>query len=162
MENNKNILDFIKPREREDISDAYFENMASRITSENKKTIVKKLTPTYKKPIFWLSSIAAVFIGLIVLGFFSSEEIQLSSHLSSPTQSELLAYVDENIDNFDQDILMRYIPLNENEIPEVKEETSNGHTNSKIEKIQLLEDINKEDVLQYLSSEELTIADLED
>lgn len=162
MENDKNIVDFIKPREREEISDAYFDNMASIIASTNKKTIVKKLIPVYKKPTFWLTSIAAVFIGLIVLRNFSSEEIQLSSNLSSLSQSELLAYVDENIDNFDQDLLVKYMPFNETEISEVEKASTNSQTKSTIEKVELFEDINKEDVLKYLSSEELTIEDLED
>ena len=162
MENDKNIVDFLKPREREEISDAYFDNMASIITNTNKKTIVKKLTPIYKKPIFWLTSIAAVFIGLIVLRNFSSEEIQLSANLSSPSQSELLAYVDENIDNFEQDLLVKYIPIDETEISELKKTSPNNQTNWTIENVELFEDINKEDVLQYLSSEELTLEDLED
>lgn len=109
METDKNIVDFMKPKERESISDSYFEGLVSKTIAEVKKQEIKKVVPIYKKAIFWFSSTAAIFaIFVTIKSFNKTNEIQ-SCNFNAVSQSELLAYIDENIEDFDQELLMEYM-----------------------------------------------------
>ena len=165
MEKEKNIVDFLKPREREFIDNAYFDNLAASIISTHPKVETKKIIPLYKKTTFWISSIAAVFIGLIALNTFTSSSEKMYN-FNSISHSELMAYVDDNIDEFDQDLLVKYIPVESpiktkaKELIEQKTVTEKVQVNSKSKTV-LFDDLQKEDILNYLDSEELSIDDLE-
>jgi hypothetical protein len=165
MEKEKNIVDFLKPRERETIDNAYFDNLAASIVSAHPKVETKKIIPLYKKTTFWISSIAAVFIGLIALKTFTTTS-EKTYNFNSVSHSELMAYVEDNIDEFDQDLLVKYIPiesptkLKSKEIIEQKTSIKNVQVKSKSSTV-LFDDLQKEDILNYLDSEELSIDDLE-
>ena len=165
MEKEKNIVDFLKPRERESLDNAYFENLAASIVSAHPKVETKKIIPLYKKTTFWISSIAAVFIGLIALNTFTSSP-EKTYNFNSVSHSELMAYVEDNIDEFDQDLLVKYIPVESptkikaKELIEQKTATEKVQVNSKSKTV-LFDDLQKEDILNYLDSEELSVDDLE-
>ena len=165
MEKEKNIVDFLKPRERESLDNAYFDNLAASIVSSHPKVETKKITPIYKKTTFWISSIAAVFIGLIALNTFTSSP-EKTYNFNSVSHSELMAYVEDNIDEFDQDLLVKYIPVESptkikaKELIEQKTATEKVQVNSKSKTV-LFDDLQKEDILNYLDAEELSIDDLE-
>ncbi len=165
MEKEKNIVDFLKPRERESLDNAYFENLAASIVSAHPKVETKKIIPLYKKTTFWISSIAAVFIGLIALNTFTSSP-EKTYNFNSVSHSELMAYVEDNIDEFDQDLLVKYIPVESptkikaKELIEQKTATEKVQVNSKSKTV-LFDDLQKEDILNYLDAEELSIDDLE-
>ena len=165
MEKEKNIVDFLKPRERESLDNAYFENLAASIVSAHPKVETKKIIPFYKKTTFWISSIAAVFIGLIALNTFTSTS-EKTYDFNSVSHSELMAYVEDNIDEFDQDLLVKYIPVESptkmkaKELIEQKTTIEKVQVNSKSKTV-LFDDLQKEDILNYLDAEELGIDDLE-
>jgi hypothetical protein len=165
MEKEKNILDFLKPRERDSLDNAYFDNLVSSIISAHPKVETKKIIPLYKKPTFWISSIAAVFIGLIALKTFTSPS-EKTYNFNSVSHSELMAYVDDNIDEFDQDLLVKYISVESPTKIQAKELIEQNMTTKKVQvnsktKTVLFEDLQKEEILNYLDSEELNIDDLE-
>ena len=165
MEKEKNIVDFLKPRERESLDNAYFDNLAASIISAHPKVETKKIIPLYKKTTFWISSIAAVFIGLIALNTFTSSS-EKTYNFNSVSHSELMAYVEDNIDEFDQDLLVKYIPVESptkmkaKELIEQKTASEKVQVNSKSKTV-LFDDLQKEDILNYLDAEELSIDDLE-
>lgn len=165
MEKEKNIVDFLKPRERESLDNAYFENLAASIVSAHPKVEAKKIIPLYKKTTFWISSIAAVFIGLIALNTFTSSS-EKTYNFNSVSHSELMAYVEDNIDEFDQDLLVKYIPVESStkiiakELIDQKTATEKVQVKSKSKTV-LFDDLQKEDILNYLDAEELSIDDLE-
>ena len=165
MEKEKNIVDFLKPREKESLDNAYFDNLAASIISAHPKVETKKIIPLYKKTTFWISSIAAVFIGLIALKTFTSSS-EKTYNFNSVSHSELMAYVEDNIDEFDQDLLIKYIPVESptkmkaKELIEQKTATEKVQVNSKSKTV-LFDDLQKEDILNYLDAEELSIDDLE-
>jgi cell division protein FtsX len=163
MEKEKNIVDFLKPRERETLDNAYFDNLAASIVSAHPKVETKKIIPLYKKTTFWISSIAAVFIGLIALKTFTTTS-EKTYNFNSVSHSELMAYVEDNIDEFDQDLLVKYIPIESPTIMKAKELIEQKTTIKKVQvnsKTVLFDDLQKEDILNYLDSEELSIDDLE-
>jgi hypothetical protein len=165
MEKEKNIVDFLNPRERESLDNAYFDNLASSIISAHPKVETKKIIPLYKKTTFWISSIAAVFIGLIALKTFTSPS-EKTYNFNSVSHSELLAYVDDNIDEFDQDLLVKYISIESPTKIKAKELIEQNITTEKVKvnsipKKVLFDDLQKEEILNYLDSEELSIDDLE-
>ncbi len=165
MEKEKNILDFLKPRERESLDNAYFDNLTDSIISAHPKVETKKIIPLYKKTTFWISSIAAVFIGLITFKTFTSPS-EKTYNFNSVSHSELMAYVDDNIDEFDQDLLVKYISVESPTKIQAKELIEQNMTTKKIQvnsisKKVLFDDLQKEEILNYLDSEELNIDDLE-
>ena len=165
MEKEKNIVDFLKPRERESLDNAYFENLAASIVSAHPKVETKKIIPLYMKTTFWISSIAAVFIGLIALNTFTSSP-EKTYNFNSVSHSELMAYVEDNIDEFDQDLLVKYIPVESSTKMKAKELIEQKTTIEKVQvnsksKTVLFDDLQKEDILNYLDAEELSIDDLE-
>jgi len=168
MGKENNILDFIRPRKREELNESYFENMASSIITSNKKVVVRKLTPFYKKSVFWISSSAAVFIGIVTIQSLRAN-FKSGLDFNSVSTTELLAYIDDNINEFDQELLIKYLPtqqsinnITENQTINKTATQSTAIQATPINTSELLENINQEDVLYYLESEELTIEDLEE
>lgn len=170
MKTNKNIVDFMKPRERESISDDYLDSLASNVMHISKVHKPVKIVPLYKKPIFWISNVAAVILIFVLIKFNTQSNI-IECDFDSVSKSELLAYINENIEDFDQELLMSYVPLKshnsfENEALTKKESVTEDSKNkeiiedTKFDKDQFNK-INKEDILDYLDQEELNYEDLE-
>jgi hypothetical protein len=163
MKTNKDIIDFIQPRKREEIGDDYFNNLTAKIILENNKNSKSKIVTFYKKPIFWMSSVAAILIVMLIVRI-NENSIVNECDFNSVSNPELMAYVEDNIDEFDTEILGEYLPVEldtqnikkENKIQESK--IGNKEVDSDVD---LFENLEKSDVLDYLDEEELTIEDLE-
>lgn len=173
METNKNIVDFMKPRERESISDNYLNGLVSNVMATVQQQETVKIIPFYKKTVFWLSNVAAVIV-LVILIQFNRQSTTVVCDFDSVSETELLAYVEDNIEDFDQELLMHYVSLKKENVfmdekmdkPEnVSSDVSKTHTEltkeSKFDKNQFNE-INKEDILDYLEEEELNYDDLQE
>jgi len=162
METNKNIVDFTKPRKRESIDISYFENLASQAILHSKKPVSKVIKPVFNKKILWLSSVAAIFIII----FFSKGLIETDSNNVEVSNSEILAFVDENIDEFDQDLITNYISTIETDTLKnktISKEIKTENIQIEFENLEdLFEGVNSEDVLNYLEIESISIEELED
>lgn len=126
MEAKKNILDYIRAKGKVDLrqdyakpkikktyskpelKQNYFEDFTAdflaKIKSEyveNKPQIIdkqlhKKTKILILKPVFWISSIAASIIVIFGINYFLND----NAKLSEISESEILAYVEENSDDF--------------------------------------------------------------
>lgn len=171
MDTNKNIVNFMKPRERESISDDYLNGLVSHVMSAVKEEKPIKIIPFYKKTIFWFSNVAALIL-IFILIQFNNQPTTIAVDFNSVSQKELLAYIEDNIEDFDQELLMSYLPVkNENllidqETKESESSSSEGSTNENKEESSFdknqFNKISKEDILDYLDEEELNYEDLQD
>lgn len=173
METNKNIVDFMKPRERESISDDYLNGLVSQVMSAVKEERPIKIVPFYKKTVFWFSNVAAVIL-IFVLIQFNNQPDQIVCDFDSVSQSELLAYIDDNIEDFDQDLLLTHVPekslvvsTRESILQEIKFENTKATPEKDMQKttsfdLDQFNTIKKEDILDYLEEEELNYEDLQE
>ena len=160
MEEQKNILDHITPKKPSMPPSEYFEGLAAHVTKEQQSNII----PFYKKPIVWIGSAAAVTIGIVLLTSIFSPAIDSNDPLLAlqeiPTE-EIMDYLQENIDDID-----------ELEIEEAISEASlsvaptpkNDHIEASTINVEevTFDDINTEDILNYLNQEGIDPSELED
>ena len=99
MENPNNIFDQVQTRKVNVPERTYFEGMADSIISQH----ASKVVPLYKKPLVWISSAAAVAIIAITIQLSTSteERLNLQTALNDIPNETILAYVTENIDDYD-------------------------------------------------------------
>ena len=170
METNKNIVDFMKPRERESISDDYLNGLVSNVMFSVNEKESKKIVPFYKKAIVWFSSAAAVVLIIVSIKSFN-QSATISSDFNAVSKSELLAYINENIEDFDPEFLVKHVPVEyeQGSLDEVVLEIGNGVSEPSTKEAVVhpsldkeFDKINKEDVLDYLKEEGLNYEDLQE
>ena len=203
MEAKKNILDYISAKGKVDLrqdydkpeikktyskpelKQNYFEDFTADFLAKIKsETDEKKIQNTDNqlnnkakililKPIFWISSIAASIIVIFGINYFLND----SAKLSDISESEILAYVEENSDDFTTEEIQSQIEesIKKKNFKEIdttksqanyKKESFNEKTmqENQIPKAsfnELLNSLNEEDLYLYLNSEEVELEDLE-
>lgn len=166
MSEEKNIFDFIEKRSQDTPDAAYFEELARKVMRDSnaKET---KVIPLYKKPMLWISGVAAAVL-LFVMFNRNLAQVDLPKvDFNDVSKSEILAYVDANIDDFDEELLLEFIPESRLEMNDIHEEFQEIKvtTTPKTKETQLsnsIESLSKEDIIEYLDDEELDILDLEE
>ncbi len=207
MEAKKNILDYIRAKGKVDLrqdydkpeikktyskpelKQNYFEDFAADFlmkikseSDENNSQIIDKQTNKqtnkqtkiiFLKPVFWISSIAASIIVIFGINYFLND----NTKLSEISESEILAYVEENSDDFTAEEIQSQIEesvkkKNFKEIDTTKSQLNNkkeGLNEKSIQENQipqasfneLLDSFSEEDLYLYLNSDEVDLEDLE-
>jgi hypothetical protein len=162
MNEEKDIFDFIEKRKIDMPDKAYFDNLAQSVIDSQKTKII----PLYKRPITWVSAVAAAVLVFFIVNFNNPGDIVTPSDeisFNDISKEELLAYVDENIDEFDIEMIAEFVPVDElNAKYEALENTMiEDEEVDPIESI-TLENITKEEILEYLNDEDFDFSDLED
>lgn len=161
MKENEDIFEHLKKRKIETPSKDYFDALAaSVIEQESKKT---KVIPIGRKIFYWSTAAAAI----LVIGFFlfnnpQQTETNILAQLDDVSTEELIAYVDENIDDFDTDQLGE--TLSDEEIDKLDEELSLEMSDiSYVESSESIffDDIDEQDILDYLELEDIDLDELE-
>lgn len=160
METKKDIFDYLKPRKKIVPDQSYFDQLSANVLAHEKVKVV----PLYRKPIFWLSSAAAA-ITIIMLVNIKTEipnSVNPMIALNEISSEELFAYVNDNIEDFDTEMLTEIIPSDNIEeidlvatdkivVDEVPSETELNFDN-----------IQEEEILEYILNEEIDIYDIEE
>jgi hypothetical protein len=160
METKKDIFDYLKPRKKIVPDQSYFNQLVANVLETEKVKVV----PLYRKPIFWLSSAAAT-IAIILLVNIETEipnSVNPMIALNEISSEELFTYVNDNIEDFDTEMLTDIIPSDNIEeidlvatdkivVDEVSSETELNFDN-----------IQEEDILEYILNEEIDIYDIEE
>lgn len=168
MKEEKDILDFLKVNRTETPDALYFENLAKEVV----KSQQPKVIPLYKKANFWISSAAAVVIGILVVTGLDNNSQQKENPLlalSEVSSMEILNYMDENIEEFELDEIASIIPEETLESVEVfeaeiveeitpEEIIPTSITPSSID----MEEIDSEEILDYLYEEGIDLSDLDE
>lgn len=137
----KNILDHLKVKPVNEISEAYFVDLAHKSVTNKKKIVSLKFA-------VWsaAAAIALLLVSLPLLNQGDSDGNKYSFNLI--TASEALAYVDEHINEFDDDMIIEFITNEKIAVPEINIETNKQKFIS--EPIESLEEIDTESILEYL------------
>ncbi|MFZ9028361.1 MAG: hypothetical protein ACO2Z9_05055 [Crocinitomicaceae bacterium] len=161
MKENEDIFGHLKKRKIETPSKDYFDALtASIIEQESNET---KVIPIGRKIFYWSTAAAAI----LVVGFFlfnipQQTETNILAQLDDVTTEELIAYVDENIDDFDADQLGE--TLSDEEIEKLDEELSPEMSDiSYVESSESIsfDDIDEQEILDYLELEDIDLDELE-
>lgn len=154
METNKNIFDQFQLKEKPKVPEAYFENLANEVMGKAKK--VSPIRVLYKRPVFWFSAAAAMLVLFVGIRFFTQPEDLTFEDLSD---KEILAYVEENLDDIETELLIE-TATSELNYPE-KESSENQQTKTVSTSTQS-DSISKEDILHYLNSQEVDLEAIEE
>ncbi|GEM_PF-2992945 len=167
METKKDILDFLKPRERETLNSDYFSNMASNAIVQANLQKQKTKARIIRRTFYWVSSIAAIIFLILRVETIDST---VKCDFNSISTSELYSYIDNNIDDFDENLLIHYLKIeptdttkksNSNNEIKINPNQSSEINNSQI-KSDPFENINEEDILKYLENEGVSEEELEE
>lgn len=179
MEEEKDIFDFIEKRPIETPDPSYFKDLADKVLADTSVSSTgsgqagsatveepqAKIIPLYKRPLTWVSGVAAaVLVAFLMLPQASGRIGQLDgmTSLNQPSKDEVLAYVNDNIDDFDEELLVEFIAAkslgtapviideSEPEEEEVLETIIESETNDLQES---LKNISDEEILEYLELE---------
>lgn len=155
MENPNNIFNKVNPKKIDVPEGDYFKQMANSIIANQNAT--PKIIPLYKKPVFWITSVAATIILIIVFNMNANNEktfnIQLA--LNEVSSEEIISYVDENIDEFELSEITDAIPESKIDLME------KHHTNSSENETNLsFENISEEEIIEYLLDEDVELDEL--
>lgn len=153
MENPNNIFDQVQKRNIHVPEKAYFDGLADSILDQQSKKIV----PLYKKPLLWISSAAAAAIVLLTIQLSTStkESQNWQSAMNEISQESILAYVNENIEDFEIDDITEQIS------PETVEEmVVIQPVNIQSESNLSFEDISNDEIMEYLMNEDLELEEM--
>ncbi len=167
MEQKKNIIEFIKPRERQVIENDYLSSLAANAILLAEKQQSKSKRRIIKRMLFWTSTAAAV-----VFIFFQIDNSNqpVKCDFNSISTSEMYAYIDENIDDFDENLIVKYLKIDYTDTTKKSNSTAPLEMKSNIptEKINTelksdpFENIDVQDILKYLENEGITEEELEE
>ena len=160
METKKDIFDHLRPRKKIVPDQSYFEQLAENVLVPEKVKIV----PLYRKPIFWMSSAAAA-IAIIMLVNIKTEIPNSRNPMiawNEVSSQELLTYINDNIEDFDTDMLSEIVPSDNIEqidlVAEDKIVVDEVSTETELN----FDSIEEEEILEYILNEEIDIYDIEE
>lgn len=162
MEEEKDIFNFLKKNEREELSDDFFAQLAQQVIQNHPIQHPPKVIPFYRrKLVISIASVAALLILMVTIyksqEVVSHQDVQLAS-------SDVYHYVNENIDQFDEHLLVAMVDEYKLENP-IQEPLVKGITNNHSNEMQTVEgedvELNKSDILDYLNQEGLSVHELE-
>jgi hypothetical protein len=161
MEEQKDLFDHLKLGKIDTPDATYFDQLAKNVIASQEVKVI----PLYKKPIVWLSSAAAAIVILVVVNYSAPEESTdaLLALNDIPTE-DVLAYVDKHIEDFDVEMLSEMVPSENIEAIQLSEPIENNPiTTPKTEETKInFDNIDTEDILDYINSEEIDIYDLDE
>jgi len=167
-DNEQHIIDELNKGITPLPSDDYFAQLHANIFSQIETSVPPKIIPLYKKNWFLLSTAASITL-IISLALFQgnepTEKVVAEVDWNSVSREEVLAYVDNNIDDFETEELIKHLdsiphwehaiaPESNNDLSQIKEKTSNSTEND-----ELFKDIDKEEILRYLEDEYIELDD---
>jgi hypothetical protein len=167
MSEEKNILDHIKPRKVEAPDQSYFKALANEIIE--KESDSGKVIPMWRKPVIWITSAAAVSALIIFSTQFSKpqNETDVLLALNEISNEEIFNYIDENIEEFDTELIASFVDENDKSISfatepnytdstQVKKDPKTNDTNI------IPESIDRDAILDYLEDQEINLDELSD
>ena len=162
MKEEKDIFDFIQPSKVDTPDKSYFEALTKNVIQEAKPKVV----PLHKRPVVWMRVAAAAIIALLFVtninpgDSMSSDPLLALNDISS---EEILAYVDENIDEFEEDEIAEIVPEEAIEIRDIMElpEPAVVEEPAVTEASISLQEVNEEEIMDYLEEEGIELLDLD-
>lgn len=162
MEEKKDIFEYLKKREIESPSKDFFDNLADKVIEESSNAA--PVVPIFRKVFYWTAAAAAVIVVVLLLVPKNNPlETDVLAELAEIPKDELLAYVDENIDEFETDLIVD--AMSEEELSEISFAIENGEVSQEVQSESTIiefNDIERDDILKYFESEGIELDDIED
>ncbi|HLP54657.1 MAG TPA: hypothetical protein VK151_06500 [Fluviicola sp.] len=162
--NEEHIIDELKKGTTPLPGDDYFAQLKQSVFDKLEPTV--KIVPLYRKPWFLTAVAASVAVIISVTFLFNGNEkpqpAVVTVDWNSVSRDEVLAYIDDNIEDFEAEALAQQL----NEIPDWTEtvdlstETVSVPTtrSAKEDKYdELFKDVDREDILEYLEEEDIDL-----
>ncbi|MDH4474359.1 MAG: hypothetical protein QE487_17265 [Fluviicola sp.] len=161
--NEQHIIDELKKGTTPVPADNYFAQLKQGIFDRLEPTV--KMVPLYRKPWFITTVAASITLIVSVTFLFDGNETPKPAvaevDWNSVSRDEILAYIDDNIDEFEAETIAQHL----DSIPNwtvtsvgVEEITYRAVKSKKEEKYdELFKDIDKQDILKYLEEEEIEL-----
>lgn len=161
MKTNSDIFEYLKKRKIDTPNPEYFESMSQKIIAEQ-STPLRKVS-SLKRIVLWSSAAAAaILLFLMIPKDAPVEKVNLAQELNALSDADVLSYVHEHLDEFDTEILVAAVPTENIETVSFVTETE-PIENSNISQTSInFDDLDKDDILEYLESEGLEIYDLDE
>jgi hypothetical protein len=171
MEEKRDIFEYLKPVKSSVPDDSYFENLSKSVIASQTKI---KVIPLYKRPVAWISAIAAILLVSLLVVNFSGTNVDENQDpllaLNAISSDELYAYINENIDDFDTEMIVD--ALDDQAIDELSSSTSRAlqesaaHSTVPSTKDETLpvsfDDLDVDDILEYFEKEGIDPEELEE
>ncbi len=160
METPKELFDHLKARPVETPDASYFEALAQAVIEQEKPRVI----PLYKRPIVWMTAAAAAIALLVIFRPADApveENVLLA--LNEISHEDVFNYVDEHIDEFEIEMLAEAIPSENIEPVSLTTPEPVATPVETVPETTLdFDEINKDDILDYLESEGLDVYELDD
>lgn len=141
-----NILDHLKVKRVEVMPEAYFVDLANKSIKKKSKIISLRM-------VIW-SAAAAIALFLVCLRLLNPGQTESKNYsFSEITSSEALAYVDEHINEFEDELIIDFIESELITLPEIVVEIETNKEETVSEDIESLDEIDTESILEYLMYE---------
>lgn len=161
MEPIIDLSDQLQKSERPDLPSDYFDELTSNMMGHAKQYPKAKNISLYRKPLFWIGSVAASV--LLIIGINSIWNTTNELSFDTLNQDDVLAYVEENIDDFDEELFIEVMNETLEESDTTKKVRSNAAAvSSKSKEPVSFESLSSEEILEYLNENELSIEELEE
>ena len=171
MEEKRDIFDHLKVVKPSVPDDSYFESLAQTVIASQAKT---KVIPLYKRPIVRISAVAAILLISLQVVNLNATKVDENQDpllaLNAISSDELYEYINENIDDFDTEMIVD--ALDDQAIDELTSKTSQAlqtaagtsDAPSKAEKPLPVsfDDIDVDDILEYFEKEGIDPEELEE
>lgn len=151
--NERHIIDELQKQPTQLPADDYFLQLKSDVLGKLPKG---KIVPLYRR--WWMIGSAAASVVILLLVTFIRPEVQeqpTGPDWDSVTREELFAYVDENIADFETEAIAAQL----SEIPNWTANASSSNSAIRTEKEkrtdELFQQLNSEEILNYLQEENL-------
>ena len=160
MEPKKDIFKHLKARSITTPDQTYFEELTQKILASQQPKVI----PLYQRPILWIGAVAASILVFILFNINTPETgTNVLLALDTMPTEDIYNYIEEHIDDFETDMLCELIPTNHIEeiqlTPSPKEIIISEPPK---ETVLNFDNINHQDILDYLNSEEIDIQDLQE
>jgi len=152
MDKKRDILEHIQMKPRTGPGQLYFETLAQTVLDKAGKQEAV-IVPLFKRPFAWIGGAAAAVLVVLGIGLFNAAHNTVG--FDSVTPVEAAAYVEDNIDAFDEDLLAEFLfdqaqaPVQETTLEEFEDLT----VALPAEKAELFSGVADEDVLEYLETQ---------
>jgi hypothetical protein len=170
METQNNSLDQLSKAPKPELRSDYFSELKAGLMEAAKNDPKPRVRKLYSHPLFWITSIAASAVLLIAIRLVINEPIPAEISFSSLSNQEILSYIDANIDDFDEELLIEAYEakLMQEQLGDTTKKRTITVTEVKPETVPAasttvtFESLSEEDILNYLKSQEMTEEELEE
>lgn len=160
MESKNDIFEHLKTRNIPTPDQSYFEELARNVLASHQTKVI----PLYRRPVLWIGSVAATLLVFILVNLNTPEtETNVLLALEKMSTEDVYTYIEAHLDDFETEMLCEIIPASHIEQVQLTPTPKEVSTEAPVKETTLdFDEIDQQDILDYLNSEEIDIQDLQE